>query len=61
MIQQANALLRLVLNSTAVVGAALGGILVVAVGPGWAIAIDAATFGLGALFVGADAPPADRP
>jgi MFS family permease len=52
MIQQANALLRLVLNSTAVVGAALGGVLVVAFGPGWAIAIDAATFGLGALFVG---------
>jgi predicted MFS family arabinose efflux permease len=52
MIQQANALLRIVLNSTAVVGAALGGILVVAFGPGWAIAIDAATFGLGALFVG---------
>jgi MFS family permease len=52
MLQQANALLRLVLNSTAVVGAALGGILVVSLGPGWAIAIDAATFGLGALFVG---------
>jgi predicted MFS family arabinose efflux permease len=52
LIQQANALLRLVLNSTAVVGAALGGVLVVTVGPGWAIAIDAATFGLGALFVG---------
>jgi MFS family permease len=52
MIQQANALLRLVLNSTAVAGAALGGVLVVAFGPGWAIAIDAATFGLGALFIG---------
>jgi MFS family permease len=52
MIQQANALLRLVLNSTAVAGAALGGVLVVAFGPGWAIAIDAASFGLGALFVG---------
>jgi MFS family permease len=51
LIQQANALLRLVLNSTAVVGAALGGILVAAAGAGWAIAIDAATFGLGALFV----------
>lgn len=52
MIQQANALLRLVLNSTAVVGAALGGVLVVAFGPGWAIAIDAATFGVGAIAIG---------
>ena len=51
LIQQANAMLRLVLNSTAVVGAALGGALVAVAGAGWAIAIDAATFGVGAVFV----------
>ena len=43
-IQQANALLRLAINSSIVVGAALGGAIVAAAGPGWAIAIDAATF-----------------
>ncbi len=52
-IQQANALLRLALNSSNVVGAALGGVLVAATSPGWAIAVDAATFGASALFIGA--------
>jgi MFS family permease len=50
MIQQANALLRLALNPANVFGAALGGALVAAAGPGWAIAIDAASFGAAALF-----------
>jgi MFS family permease len=50
MIQQANALLRLALNAANVLGAALGGALVAAAGPGWAIAIDAASFGAAALF-----------
>ena len=50
MIQQANALLRLALNAANVFGAALGGVLVAAAGPGWAIAIDAASFGAAALF-----------
>src|SRR5262249_1783494 len=50
LIQQANALLRLALNSMNVLGAALGGALVAATSPGWAIAVDAASFGLGALF-----------
>ncbi len=52
MIQQANALLRLALNAANVFGAALGGALVAAAGPGWAIAIDAASFGVAALFTG---------
>ena len=51
-IQQANALLRLALNSSAVTGAALGGVIVGATSPGWAIAVDAATFGLSAIFIG---------
>jgi MFS family permease len=42
--QQANALGRMFLNGTMVGGAAAGGVLVAAVGPGWGIAADAATF-----------------
>ena len=53
LLQQANALLRLVLNSSFIGGAALGGVLVAAFGSGTAIAIDAATFLVGAIFVGA--------
>lgn len=40
---------RLVGNSTNVLGLAVGGALVAAVGPGWGIATDAATFALAAL------------
>jgi MFS family permease len=58
MIQQANALVRLALNSSLVIGAAAGGGIVAAAGPGWAIAVDAATFGAGALFIGAMRLPA---
>lgn len=50
-LQEANALLRLSRNGTSIGGAALGGILVATFGPGWAIAIDAATFGVSAVFL----------
>ena len=53
LLQQANAVLRLVQNATFIVGAAVGGIAVAAVGPGWAIAFDAVTFLSGAIFIGA--------
>ncbi len=53
LLQQANALLRLVLNASFIGGAAIGGLLVAAFGSGTAIAIDAGTFLVGALFVGA--------
>jgi MFS family permease len=53
MIQQANALVRIALNSTNVIGAAVGGGIVAAAGPGWAVAVDAATFAAAALFAGA--------
>lgn len=53
LLQQANATLRLALNATNITGAALGGILVAATSPGWAIAIDAASYGLAALATGA--------
>jgi predicted MFS family arabinose efflux permease len=58
MIQQANALVRLALNSSLVIGAAAGGGIVAAAGPGWAIAVDAATFGAGAVFIAAMRLPA---
>ncbi len=43
-LQEANALLRLGTNATLILGAALAGVLVAALNPGWAIAADAATF-----------------
>ena len=67
--QQANALSRLFFNTTMIVGASAGGVLVATIGPGWGIAIDAATFFLAAacfslvrvpMLVGPQAP-ADRP
>lgn len=58
LIQQANATLRLALNSTNVLGAALGGVIVSVSSPGWAIAVDSATFLLSALFIGAMTLPA---
>jgi MFS family permease len=47
----ANALLRLSANVTGIVGAALAGVLVVTVGAGWALAADAASFGVSALLL----------
>ena len=44
LLQQANALLRLTRNGTNILGAAIGGIVVAATSPGWAIAFDAVTF-----------------
>jgi len=61
MLQQANATLRLSLNATNIAGAAIGGILVAATSPGWAIAIDAVSFGLAAATIGAmNLPPGMR-
>ena len=58
MLQTANALLRLGLNTTNIVGAAIGGLLVAATSPGAAIAVDAATYLLGALLIGLMSLPA---
>ena len=52
-LQEANALLRLTFSGTNIVGAALGGLLVAAVGPGWALGWDGATYLAGAVFIGA--------
>lgn len=43
-LQEANALLRLSLNATNILGAAIGGLVVAAASPGWAIAVDAVSF-----------------
>ena len=50
-LQQANALIGLSRNVFAVAGPALAGLIVHAFGPGWAYAIDAATFGLSAVLL----------
>jgi predicted MFS family arabinose efflux permease len=51
-LQQANALLRLTLNSATIGGAAVGGVLVAAIGPGWALGLDALTFFVSAALLG---------
>ncbi len=51
-LQQANALLSLSRNSTRIAGVALAGVLVATVGAGWALALDGATYAVGAVFVG---------
>ncbi len=48
-VQQGNAINRLGVNASMILGASLGGILVAAVGPGWGLAVDAASFALAAL------------
>jgi MFS family permease len=58
MLQQANATLRLAVNSTNITGTALGGIVVAATSPGVAIAADAASYGLAAISIGVMRLPA---
>jgi MFS family permease len=48
-LQPANALVRLALNASNVVGAGVGGVVVAAAGPGYAIAFDAGTYLVSAL------------
>ncbi|MDQ2965875.1 MAG: MFS transporter [Chloroflexota bacterium] len=50
MLQSANAVLRLGVNSSWIVGAALGGLVVAATSPGIGVAVDAASFLLAAVF-----------
>jgi MFS family permease len=58
LLQQANALLGVSRNATNVLGAALGGLLVAAASPGWALAFDAATYLASAAVLGAMRLPA---
>jgi MFS family permease len=50
-LQSATALIQLSQNSASLAGAALSGAVIVALGAGWALAIDAATFLASAVFV----------
>ena len=51
LLQQANAMTGFARYGSQVLGAALGGILVAAVGSGWGVAIDAASFGASAALL----------
>lgn len=60
--QPANALRVLALSAALLAGPAVAGAVVVAAGPGWAIAVDAATFAASAACVSRlRVPPAGRP
>jgi MFS family permease len=50
-LQQANALRGLSMASAGIVGTALGGLLVSAIGAGWALAVDATSYGVSAIFL----------
>ncbi|MDG4790733.1 MFS transporter [Micromonospora sp. WMMD1102] len=61
LLQSANALNRLGANAAMIGGASLGGVLVAGVGPGWGLAVDAATFALAGLaFAGVRVAPVAR-
>jgi MFS family permease len=60
-LQQANALRGLTEAVGRIAGPALSGVLVVGVGPGWALAVDAATFGVSAAFLTLIPMPAHVP
>ena len=49
LLQQANVMLRLARTVTSTGGAALGGVVVAAAGPGWGIAADAISYGIAAV------------
>jgi hypothetical protein len=51
LLQPGNALLRVASNAASIVGAAAAGVLVAGVGPGWALAADAASFGISAALL----------
>lgn len=51
-LQQANAVLAFARNTAFVVGPSLAGVLVVTIGPGWAIAVDALSFTIAAMLLG---------
>lgn len=49
-LQEANALVDLSRSTSRIVGPAIGGVIVAAANPGWALAVDAATFFVSAVF-----------
>lgn len=60
-LQQANALMSLIRSGLVILGPTVAALLVVTVGPGWAIAVDAATWLASAALLGfVDLPPRAR-
>lgn len=60
-LQRANALVSLVRSALVIVGPTISALLVVGVGPGWALAVDAVTWLVAALLLGlVDLPPRER-
>ena len=60
-LQSANAFIRLAENSASLAGAAVSGAIIVAVGAGWAVGIDAATFAISAVLVLTSRAPRSGP
>ena len=60
-LQQANALRGMSMSATSLVGLAAGGSVVALVGPGWALAVDAASFGASVFFLALLRLPAHVP
>jgi MFS family permease len=60
-LQQANALRGLSMSSTGLIGLALGGVVVTVAGPGWALAVDAASYAGSAYFLAQLRLPAHIP
>jgi len=60
-LQQANSLIGLAFNAGSVLGPALAGVLIVVLSPGAAVAVDAATFVVSALFLVRLREPAREP
>jgi MFS family permease len=50
-LQQANALRGMSMAATGLIAPAIAGVLIVGIGPGYALAIDAASFGVSAIFL----------
>ena len=60
LLQQANGLRATALSTGEIAGPVLAGVLIAGVGPGWALAVDAATFALSATFLAGLRLPAVR-
>jgi MFS family permease len=60
-LQQANGLRATAMSGGEILGPALAGVLVASAGPGWALAVDAATFGVSAAFLARLALPPRLP
>jgi MFS family permease len=60
-LQEANGVRATAMSGGEIAGPAVAGVLIAAVGPGWALAVDAATFAVSAVFLAGLRPPARLP